>query len=202
MVTTEMTTNSPVEKPAEAKPHSEGASKKRSLFKDPVPWLLLILAFSLDQLSKAVVIANLGRGESWPEDGFFRITYVWNTGTAFSLFQGQGGPLTVFSFVAVFALYFVYRSLESPTLLVRMAFGLLLGGALGNLTDRIRLGHVTDFIDVGPWPIFNIADSSIVVGIAVLFFYFWVSSGKEKGKKGVEAESVAGGTSQDQPGGG
>ena len=57
--------------------------------------------------------------------------------------------------------------------MLRVAFGLQFGGAIGNITDRLRLGHVTDFIDVGPWPIFNVADSSIVIGIGLLIFYFW-----------------------------
>ena len=159
-------------------------------------------AYGLDQLTKAIVVGNMSRGESWPDEGFFRFTHVWNTGTAFSLFQGQSDLLTIFSFVAVIALYFVYRSLQSPNIWVRMAFGLLLGGAFGNLTDRLRLGHVTDFIDVGPWPVFNIADSSIVVGIAVLFLYFWLSSGDEKESKPKRTDAAAPETSRDQPSGG
>lgn len=154
----------------------ESGPKRRPVWSDPVPWILLVLSLGLDQLTKTLVIENLRRGESWPEEGFFRFTHAWNTGTAFSLFQDQSTILTFVSFGAVIALYFVYRSVESPTIWVRMAFGLLLGGAFGNLVDRIRLGHVTDFIDVGPWPIFNIADSSIVVGIFVLFLFFWSST--------------------------
>ncbi len=167
------TETAPVERadaPATAPPEKPS---RRPLFADPVPWVMLATALGLDQLTKALVIENLRRGESWPEEGFFRFTHAWNTGTAFSLFQDQSTILTFVSFAAVIALYFVYRSVESPTIWVRMAFGLLLGGAFGNLIDRIRLGHVTDFIDVGPWPIFNIADSSIVVGIFVLFLFFW-----------------------------
>jgi signal peptidase II len=167
-----------------------------------VPWLLLAAAYGLDQLTKALVVGNLSYGESWPEHGFLRITYVWNTGTAFSLFQDQGGPLTVFSLVAVFALYFIYRSLEAPNIWVRMAFGLLLGGAFGNLTDRLREGHVIDFIDVGPWPVFNIADSSIVVGIAVLFLYFWMNSDKSKKDRAEPGKPPVSGGPQDHPSGG
>ena len=147
-----------------------------------MPWILLAATLTLDQATKAIVVATLERGESAPEEGFFRLTHAWNTGTAFSLLQDQGGLLTFVSFAAVIALYFVYRTLESPTIWVRMAFGLLLGGAFGNLIDRIRLGHVTDFFDVGPWPIFNIADSSITVGIAVLFLFFWRNSNSESRK--------------------
>ncbi len=169
-------------------PSPDPNSEKRSLFADPIPWILLILSFGLDQLSKTLVIENLRRGESWPEEGFFRITHAWNTGTAFSLFQDQSTILTFVSFGAVIALYFVYRTVESPTVWVRMAFGLLLGGAFGNLIDRIRLGHVTDFVDVGPWPIFNVADSSIVVGIFVLFLFFWTNQSEED--KNTEPTSV------------
>lgn len=155
----------------------------RSLFTDPIPWLLLAGSLGLDQLSKALVVENLLRGESWPDDGFFRITHAWNTGTAFSLFQDQSSLLTFVSFAAVIALYFVYRSVDAPTIWVRMAFGLLLGGAFGNLIDRIRLGHVTDFVDIGPWPIFNVADSSIIVGIFVLFLFFWANPSDKDEKK-------------------
>ncbi len=167
------------------------SGNRKSLFADPVPWILLALSFGLDQLTKAIVIENLRRGESWPEEGFFRFTHAWNTGTAFSLFQDQSTILTFVSFGAVIALYFVYRSVESPTIWVRMAFGLLLGGAFGNLIDRIRLGHVTDFLDVGPWPIFNIADSSIVVGIFVLFLFFWTNPDDKDTKKEAEPPEPA-----------
>lgn len=182
--------------------HKESPAKSgRSLFSDPVPWLLLLGSLGLDQLSKALVIENLVRGESWPEDGFFRITHAWNTGTAFSLFQDQSSILTFVSFGAVIALYFVYRSVDSPTVWVRMAFGLLLGGAFGNLIDRVRLGHVTDFVDVGSWPIFNVADSSILVGIFVLFLFFWTSP-SEKDKKDEQATpgSTPGSSSGTNPG--
>ncbi len=151
----------------------------RSILVDPIPWLALASAVGLDQLTKWLVTENLLRGESWPDSGFFRITHAWNTGTAFGLLEGQGGILTVVSFAAVIALYWVYRSVTDPSVIIRVAFGLLLGGAFGNLIDRIRLGHVTDFVDVGRWPIFNIADSSILVGIAVMFTYFWLTEDRK-----------------------
>ena len=130
------------------------------------------LALGLDQLTKWLVTSNMVRSQSIPEEGFFRITYVWNTGSAFGLFTGHGEILTVVSLVAVALLIFFYRHAGQESLIVRMAIGLQLGGALGNIVDRFRLGHVTDFIDVGPWPIFNIADSSIVIGITVMVVYF------------------------------
>ena len=151
-----------------AKPSSGGWP----IFLDPFAWLMFGLALGLDQLTKWLVTSNMVRSQSIPEEGFFRITYVWNTGSAFGLFTGHGEVLTVVSLVAVALLIFFYRHAGQESLIVRMAIGLQLGGALGNIVDRFRLGHVTDFIDVGPWPIFNIADSSIVIGISIMVVYF------------------------------
>ncbi|MBT4124861.1 MAG: signal peptidase II [Chloroflexi bacterium] len=147
--------------------------EKRSKLTDPLPWIMMLLALGLDQLTKWLTIENLAVGESWPAEGFFRFTHAWNTGTAFSLFQGQGDILTWVSLAAVVVLTFIYRSIDDPPWVLRVAFGMQFGGAIGNIIDRIRLGHVTDFLDVGWWPIFNIADSSIVIGIALMVFYFW-----------------------------
>ena len=133
----------------------------------------MLVAFALDQFTKWLTIQNLAVGESWPAEGLFRFTHAWNTGTAFSLFQGQGDILTWVSLGAVGVLTFIYRSIDDPPWVLRVAFGLQFGGAIGNIVDRIRLGHVTDFLDVGWWPVFNIADSSIVIGIAMMIFYFW-----------------------------
>ncbi len=154
--------------PEEAKSSSGGWL----IFLDPFAWLVFGLALGLDQLTKWLVTSNLARSQSIPEEGFFRITYVWNTGSAFGLFTGHGEVLTVVSLAAVALLVFFYRHAGQESLIVRMAIGLQLGGALGNIVDRFRLGHVTDFIDVGPWPIFNIADSSIVIGITIMVVYF------------------------------
>ena len=142
----------------------------------------MFAALILDQFTKWLTIENLAVGESWPAEGFLRFTHAWNTGTAFSLFQGQGDILTWVSLGAVGVLTWIYRSIDNPHWVLRIAFGMQFGGAIGNIIDRIRLGHVTDFLDVGPWPIFNIADSSIVIGIGLMIFYFWFldDSGKTK----------------------
>ena len=124
--------------------------------------------FALDQLTKYLVRANLAIGESWPAEGFFRLTHGTNTGTVFGLFPQQTLLLTLASFFAIgFVIYF-YRAHGGNGWLSQINVGLLLGGAFGNLLDRLVQAKVTDFIDVGPWPIFNIADSSIVVGITLL----------------------------------
>jgi len=108
--------------------------------------------------------------------GLFRLTHIHNTGAAFGLFQGQSFLLTIVgsvgvAFILLYAL-FLYR--QFPFLdnrLGKSALGLILGGAVGNLTDRLRFGYVTDFICVGTWwPAFNIADSAITVG-TIIFAY-------------------------------
>lgn len=146
-------------------------SMKRKWYSDPLLLAVLVAAFAADQISKVLIVRGLRLAESWPAAGFFRLTYARNTGTAFGLFQDQAMVLTIVSFVAVAAIIYFYRNaITSP--LLRAALGLQLGGAFGNLLDRIRLGYVVDFIDVGPWPTFNLADSSIVIGIAILAWHF------------------------------
>jgi len=134
--------------------------------------LLIVVA---DQLSKAWIRASLSEGQSLFELGFFRITHIHNTGAAFGLFRGQSFILTIVAIVAitiilVYALvsYRYFPWLDSR--LGKLALGLVFGGTVGNLIDRLRLGYVTDFIDFGYWPAFNIADSSVTIGI-ILFAY-------------------------------
>ena len=91
-----------------------------------------------------------------------------NTGSAFGLFQGNNLPLLIVSLVGVAVLAYSYRTQENPSRPMRCSIALMLGGAVGNLLDRILLGHVTDFIDIGPWPVFNLADSAIVVGLILM----------------------------------
>ncbi len=137
-------------------------------------FLTALLVVAADQLSKMWI-------GSYPEEqaifkaGFFRIIHTHNTGAAFGLFQGQSFALTIVALVGVAALLayalFFYR--HFPLLdnrLSKVALGLVLGGTAGNLIDRLRFGYVTDFIDVGIWPTFNIADSAIVVGVIILAY--------------------------------
>lgn len=151
-----------------------------SWVRDPYFLLAASSAFSLDQVTKAIVLNQLFFGQSVPYDGFIRITLTSNTGGVFGLFPDQTMALVLASFVAIGILFFLYRSHALSSPLLRLSLGLQLGGALGNLVDRIRLGAVTDFIDVGPWPIFNIADASIVVGIILLVFLLLSPSGRER----------------------
>ena len=134
--------------------------------------LLLVAA---DQLSKLWIRSSSAVGESLFEVGFFRLTHVHNTGAAFGLFQGQSFPLTIIASVGVtalllYALFFHHKFPLLDNRLGKLALGLVLGGTVGNLIDRIRFGYVTDFIDVGIWPTFNIADSATVVGVIIIAY--------------------------------
>ena len=132
---------------------------------------LAAIVFLLDQFTKFLVQTYLPFGYSWPWQGFFRFTHTHNTGSIFGILQGWNFPLIFISFVGIFVLIMVYRSQPRPTNLLRFSLALQLGGAFGNLLDRLRLGAVTDFIDVGPWPVFNLADASIVTGLFLLGWF-------------------------------
>lgn len=150
---------------------AEGA-RRVPFYKDLILIQLALLVFLLDQLTKFVVRAFLQFDESIPAEGLFRITHGYNTGSAFGMLQGQNTPLILVSFVGITILLLIYRSQPHPSNLMRLSLGLQMGGAAGNLLDRLRLGHVTDFIDVGVWPVFNLADASIVTGLVLLGWLF------------------------------
>lgn len=133
--------------------------------------LTLVTTIVADQATKAWIWDTVG------PDGTRRVIdvmpglkfiFVRNTGSAFGLFEGQSSILTVLTFVAIgFLGAFFYRNARQDPV-VSLAVGLLIGGAIGNLIDRIRLGYVIDWIKVPHWPTFNIADSAITVGVIVL----------------------------------
>ncbi|HSW56997.1 MAG TPA: signal peptidase II [Dehalococcoidales bacterium] len=141
-------------------------------------WIVLGIAALItasDQWTKWLIQNSLYLGQSVPETGFFRLTYVQNTGAAFSIFTGLNDILAVFAIVgAILILTFIFfLSRRFPfldTRLNKLALSLILAGTIGNLIDRLWLGYVRDFIDVSIWPIFNIADSSTVVGTLLFAF--------------------------------
>ncbi len=159
------------------------ANSPHGKWRNVVFFLTALLVLAADQLSKIWIRSNLARGESLPETGLFRLTHVHNTGAAFGLFQDQSFPLTIVALIGIVALlFFAFFSHRFPLLdsrLGRPALGLVLGGIAGNLIDRLRLGYITDFIDIGIWPAFNIADSAIVVGV-VIFAYSLLSLTRAK----------------------
>ena len=130
-----------------------------------IPALVVVSTVILDQISKVIIRSNMHYGESIPATGLFRITYVKNTGSAFGIFQDQTTWLILASILAIFVLVLLYRNIGRAGLIIRLFIALQIGGDLGNMMDRIRIGYVVDIIHIGLWPVFNIADSAITVGI-------------------------------------
>ena len=142
-----------------------------------------ILTLVIDRISKWVVMTNLRLGESWNPvaalEPYVSLTYVTNTGAAFGLFPDYGVLFMVIAVVVVVTIIFYYRHLPGDQWLVQISLGLQLGGALGNLMDRLLYGHVIDFIDFKVWPVFNLADSAIVVGAVILAYHLLRHGGGE-----------------------
>ena len=144
-------------------------------WRNAVFFLIGFLIVDADQLSKTWIRANLISGQSICDIGFLRITRVHNTGAAFGLFQDQSFALIIIAFIGITAILlcaiFSHRYLPFlDNMLGKSALGLILGGTVGNLIDRLRFGYVTDFIDFGIWPAFNIADSAVTIGV-IIFAY-------------------------------
>src|SRR5436190_12696629 len=148
-------------------------------FQRRLPYIVLAAAtLALDRWTKALIRNRFGLNESISViDGFFNITYVRNTGVAFGIFSSISSPvksLLLSLFTAFAALVVIAYSVRSPVRnrLLQIALALILGGALGNLYDRIAYGYVVDFLEfyVGNyhWPSFNIADSAISIGVVLL----------------------------------
>ena len=127
--------------------------------------LTTIVALALDQVAKLLVMRTLAVGESWPLDGFFRLTHVTNSGSALELFSGHTIALIVVSTIGIGVLFAFYRPRPNTGIRPQLTFGLMLAGAVGNLVDRVVFGQVTDFIDIVPCFIFNVADMSILIGL-------------------------------------
>jgi signal peptidase II len=170
------------------KPKIQGACLLTSRFGEkiilPTVALLILVA---DQISKYLVLSNLIPGQSWNPvaslTSWASITHVTNTGAAFGLFPDRGSFFVVIAVIVVAAIIFYYRHLPAGQWWIKVSLGLQLGGALGNLLDRLRLGYVIDFIDFKIWPVFNLADSAIVIGVAILAYYLLQDRGeKENGE--------------------
>jgi signal peptidase II len=148
--------------------------------------LIAVVIVTLDQWTKNLVRASLPLGGTWlPEalawlSPYARIVHWYNTGAAFGIFQQGGMVFTVLAFLVIGLILYYYPHVEQADWSLRLAMSMQLGGAAGNLIDRLTIGHVTDFISVGTFPVFNIADASITIGAAVLFLGVWLTERAEK----------------------
>jgi len=149
----------------------------------------------LDQITKEIVRANLPFEAIWsPWDWlipYARIVHWYNSGVAFGMFQGKGDIFKILAIVVSIAIIYYYPRVPREDWVLKLAMGMQLGGAIGNLIDRLRFNNqVTDFISVGTFPVFNVADASISVGVAVLLLAVLIQDMKKK-KERVQASPVA-----------
>jgi len=144
---------------------------------------------ALDQWTKWLVRSNLQYGEIWSPwpwlTPYARTVHWYNTGVAFGLFQNNNILFTILSAIIGLIILVYFSQLTEGDWLLRIALSLQFGGAIGNLIDRIQIGHVTDFISVGNFAVFNIADASVTVGVGLMVLGLWVQEKKEKSKQSV-----------------
>ena len=162
-------------------------TKKQNLIKNVILLVgIALLIILLDQWSKDLVRDQIGLGnEVYPIPflaPFFRFTYWKNTGAAFGIFQNANMPLLILSILISLVVVWLYFKSEDGPLIFRISLAMMLGGAIGNMIDRIRFGFVTDFIAVGRFPVFNIADSAVTVGVAIMLIAMLIHERKEKAK--------------------
>lgn len=133
-----------------------------------------VIVIFLDQLTKQLVKANFQLNESLPIiKNILHFTYITNTGSAFGLFKSFNIFFIIFSIIVVLAIFYFMRKIKQNERLMQFSVGLLLGGTIGNLIDRISYGYVVDFIDFRIWPVFNVADSAITISIILLIILLW-----------------------------
>lgn len=138
----------------------------------------------LDQWTKYLVRSNLSYGEIWPQGhwiaAYARIIYWTNKGAAFGIFQSLSGVFTVLPIIVAGVILYYFPKVPSQDWPLRLALGLQLGGALGNWIDRMTIGSVLDFVSVGNFAVFNVADASISLGVAILAISLYDRERKEK----------------------
>jgi signal peptidase II len=145
---------------------------ERSLAAGPAQWLALaaigFAAIAADQLTKYIVTSRLQLDDAVHVVGPFWIHHVQNSGIAFGLFASATVVVILLTAIAVSAMLVFFGRSGARHPILPVALGLVIGGSLSNLLDRVRLGYVTDFLDLRYWPAFNLADSFIVIGVLVL----------------------------------
>jgi signal peptidase II len=150
-------------------------------------WLFTIVAIivTLDQVTKAIVRANLSVGETWMPWAwlapYFRFVHWYNTGVAFGMFQGLGMVFAALAAVVIVVIAIYFPRIPRSDWLTRLALAMQMAGAMGNLIDRLtQQGRVTDFVSLGTFAVFNVADASITVGVGVLLLAVWLQERRER----------------------
>jgi signal peptidase II len=157
----------------------------KKALRDYLPLVLIAGAIILlDQYTKNLIRENLSFQETWMPwvwlAPYARIVHWYNTGVAFGMFQNGNLVFSVLSGIVSIAILVVYRRIPRNEWILRIATMMMLGGAIGNLIDRLTVGHVTDFISIGSFAVFNVADMSITCGVAVLILGVWLQERRER----------------------
>lgn len=157
----------------------------------------------IDQVSKYMVRTNLAYSEIWAPWPWLlpyaRIVHWQNTGAAFGMFQQLSIIFTILPFIIIGAILYYFPRIPRADWLIRIALSMQLGGAIGNLIDRLHLGHVTDLISVGNFAVFNIADASITVGTLLLILGMWLNERKNESGHTNGAKDTEGPIEEDIP---
>ena len=171
----------------------------KKYLRDYIPLFLVAgLIILLDQYTKSIVRENLALQETWVPwpwlAPYARIVHWYNTGVAFGMFQDGNLIFSILAFIVSIAILVVYPRIPREEKVIRITTMMMLAGAVGNLIDRLMVGHVTDFISIGSFAVFNVADMSITVGVAILILTVWLQERRERRKAGeaLPAASVEG----------
>jgi signal peptidase II len=142
------------------------------------------LIVTVDQVTKTLVRTRLpvqGVWSPWPWlTPYARIVHWYNSGVAFGMFQGMNGVFIVLAILVSLAILYYFPRVPRHDWALRLAMGMQLAGAVGNLIDRVKFGNVTDFISIGNFAVFNVADASISVGVAILILVVWIQDMNKK----------------------
>lgn len=184
------------EEKGNTEPTSTNAEMEIPFWREKIIILVMVGIFAADQISKALIVDHFEAPNDSSErlvviGGFLDLIHRTNNGAAFSILQGKNDMLAVISFIAMGGLIWFRHHFDNGTRVSKLALGLLMGGIIGNLADRVFRGSVVDFVRVyierrggatSEWPAFNVADAAICTGVGFLFYIAW-TEGREEMRK-------------------
>lgn len=156
-------------------------------------FIIIAIVIALDQLTKYLIQANFELNSTIPLiDGIFHITYIHNSGAAFSLFQNKTGFLIAMQLIVIsIVVIYLLKKQKKEHWCLLLSLSLIVAGGVGNLIDRAMNGYVVDFLDFRFWPIFNVADISVCVGCGLLVLYMFFIEPKRSRDKQIIADGMS-----------